>query len=273
MHGHGHGPGFAPQSPQPPRRPGKGTLLTLRVVFVVLCIGSLGMLAWAALLRAAVLTRKQRDWTVFFGSLVLLIGAFALIGTDNTEGLQTWRGNTGVAVMLVMALFGAAYFLYVDIRHFEGPPRYGPGPYPVPGSGALHPTVPSAPPTPGYGYPPPSAPRTPAANTLPNWGTHPAQHPTQPAHPAGPRTPVPGYPAPAPPVAPAPGPAPQHHPTPPPQHRTDPARIDQVRAELDELSDFLRNGNPDPAPVRPPDTPDEHDERDRTDRRNGGNHW
>ncbi|MFD5552337.1 hypothetical protein ACFWIA_00675 [Streptomyces sp. NPDC127068] len=261
---HGHGPGFAPQSPQPPRRPGKGTLLTLRVVFVVLCIGSFGMLTWAAMLRVAVLTRKQRDWTVFFGSLALLIGAFVLIGTDNTEGLQTWRGNAGVATLLVLALVGAAYFLYVDIRRFETPLGYGPGTYPVPGGGALHPTVPSGPPTPGYGYPPPSAPRTPPAHTLPNWGAHAAQHPTQPAHPAVPRTP--GYPAPPQP----PAPAPQHHPTPPPQHRTAPARIDQVRAELDELSDFLRNGNPDPAPVRPPDTPDEHD---RTDRRNGGNHW
>ncbi|CAM5330372.1 hypothetical protein SVIOM342S_02197 [Streptomyces violaceorubidus] len=28
---------------------------------------------------------------------------------------------------------------------------------------------------------------------------------------------------------------------PPPQHRPAPARIDQVRAELDELSDYLRH--------------------------------
>ncbi|MFF1623824.1 hypothetical protein [Streptomyces sp. NPDC058272] len=44
---------------------------------------------------------------------------------------------------------------------------------------------------------------------------------------------------PQPPVAPLPAPAP-HTPVPPPPQRPAPARIDQVRAELDELSDYLR---------------------------------
>jgi hypothetical protein len=42
-------------------------------------------------------------------------------------------------------------------------------------------------------------------------------------------------PVPTPAPAPAPVPAP-----PPPSRRPAPARIDQVRAELDELSDYLR---------------------------------
>ncbi|MFF1652584.1 hypothetical protein [Streptomyces sp. NPDC058255] len=44
---------------------------------------------------------------------------------------------------------------------------------------------------------------------------------------------------PQPPVTPLPAPAP-HTPVPPPPQRPAPARIDQVRAELDELSDYLR---------------------------------
>ncbi|MFG3078570.1 hypothetical protein [Streptomyces sp. NPDC048225] len=64
-----------------------------------------------------------------------------------------------------------------------------------------------------------------------------------------------GHPQPPYPYAPVPGPAPAHTPavpyqTPPPQHPpAAPARIDQVRAELDELSDYLRHhdggGRPD----------------------------
>ncbi|MET8952372.1 hypothetical protein ACWEO4_03650 [Streptomyces sp. NPDC004393] len=51
-----------------------------------------------------------------------------------------------------------------------------------------------------------------------------------------------GYPAPAPyPAAPqAQTPPPPYPPTPPQPQRPAPARIDQVRAELDELSDYLR---------------------------------
>ncbi|MFE0418765.1 hypothetical protein [Streptomyces tendae] len=56
------------------------------------------------------------------------------------------------------------------------------------------------------------------------------------AHFAGPHY-GPGHP-----VGPYPPPAPVQHPVaPPPQHHPAPARIDQVRAELDELSDYLRH--------------------------------
>ncbi|MEV5463174.1 hypothetical protein [Streptomyces sp. NPDC002788] len=61
-----------------------------------------------------------------------------------------------------------------------------------------------------------------------------------------------GYPHPAPPYAPASTPVPQppQHPGPPAPQRPAPARIDQVRAELDELSDYLRRheGRPDGTP-------------------------
>ncbi|MFJ6073852.1 hypothetical protein ACIQFU_23930 [Streptomyces sp. NPDC093065] len=79
-------------------------------------------------------------------------------------------------------------------------------------------------PRPFAGYPPH---HTPAPG--PHYG---------PAHPAGPyATPVPA------PVQHPVAPPPQHQPPQhqPPQHHPAPARIDQVRAELDELSDYLRS--------------------------------
>ncbi|WP_030242686.1 MULTISPECIES: hypothetical protein [unclassified Streptomyces] len=65
-----------------------------------------------------------------------------------------------------------------------------------------------------------------------------------------------GYPHAAAPYAPTSTPIPQppspspQHPVPPPPQRPAPARIDQVRAELDELSDYLRrhDGRPDGTP-------------------------
>ncbi|MFH8340125.1 hypothetical protein [Streptomyces sp. AM6-12] len=78
-------------------------------------------------------------------------------------------------------------------------------------------------PIPAYGYPRPAASPypTPAAPVLSGLPTPP---------PTAPHTPVPGPP-----------------PVVPPPHRPAPARIDQVRAELDELSDYLRkhDGRPD----------------------------
>ncbi|MGW7663325.1 hypothetical protein [Streptomyces sp. NPDC054756] len=69
---------------------------------------------------------------------------------------------------------------------------------------------------PAYGYPRPPSPYT--ATTVPSVPPH---------------TPVP--------------PVPRETPVPPPPQRPAPARIDQVRAELDELSDYLRrqDGRPD----------------------------
>lgn len=78
---------------------------------------------------------------------------------------------------------------------------------------------------PEHGYPgpyaahvPPQAPAVTPATPTPGYG-----YPPAPVPPAGPRH----TPAPTPPPTPAPPPAP-------------PQRLDQVRAELDELSDYLR---------------------------------
>ncbi|MFD8306167.1 hypothetical protein ACFV29_28065 [Streptomyces sp. NPDC059690] len=194
------GPGYAPP---PPKRPSTGALVVLRVIFVAVAILSIGFLAWVATLRAAIVTRRAVDWWVFAASVVVLGTSFAFLSTDHTDDFSTTNGNIGMSILLLNAVACAGYFLYADIRHFSRLGRSYAGQPPM---------------TPGYGYPQSSSPFT--AATVPST----AQPPYAP--PPMPHTPVPQPPA----TAPAPA---------PPQ-RPAPARIDQVRAELDELSDYLR---------------------------------
>ncbi|MFC5173988.1 hypothetical protein [Streptomyces mutomycini] len=236
MHGYGYPP---EQQQQPTRRPSSSTLVTLRVVFVALTLLSCGFLAWTAMLRLAIVTRKQRDWWLFGLVLALDAGLVAYLGSLPPEEEVMTDGQAIIMLswMLVVFVGTVTYYLYTEIRHFgpygvpqgnpyavphTGPhavPHTGPhaGPYAGPYAGQ-HPeafpsggyasgrTAPPAP-TPSYGYPP--APRQSPADTPP-----PATPPA-PAHPAP--TPASDTPRPA---------APQ--------------RLDQVRAELDELSDYLR---------------------------------
>ncbi|MFI9648940.1 hypothetical protein ACIHAA_21880 [Streptomyces sp. NPDC052040] len=110
------------------------------------------------------------------------------------------RGDLGLTTVLVLGAASGAYFLVFDIRRHRGLPPGAPVPPRATGY---------TPPPPGYGYP--------AA------GPYPAAPPT-----------------PAPPSAPVRPPLPPYGSVPPPPQRPAPARIDQVRAELDELSDYLR---------------------------------
>lgn len=184
MHGHGY-------APPPPRRPSTGVVVTLRVIFVALPLMTCGFIAWAATLRAALVTRRKRDWGAFGGSLVVWAFAFALMSTDTTEDLSSPNGTLGLILLLLNAIACAAYYLTVDIRHYGQP--------------LFMADVPPQQTTVGYGY---------------------QQAPPAPQPYAG--TPVPQPPA------------PQAAPVPPPPQRPAPVRIDQVRAELDELSDYLR---------------------------------
>ncbi|MFJ6571991.1 hypothetical protein ACIQNU_31770 [Streptomyces sp. NPDC091292] len=241
MHGHG----LAPPQPQ---RPSTALLVVLRVIFVALALGSIGFLAWGTMLRIAIVTRKRRDWILFFASLVALVVAFAMLVADGTEDLSTWRGDLGMGLLLLSAFGGAVYFLYSDFHHFRVPP---PLPYGIPlpprHGGPI-------PPTAGYGYPqqlgtqhPVGQPVQPAPGPL----GQPAPGPLgqtlpgslgQSAPPTPPPFAAPHFATP-PPMTPAPVPPPQPQPqplSPQPPGRPGPARIDQVRAELDELSDYLR---------------------------------
>ncbi|WP_455358986.1 hypothetical protein [Streptomyces sp. SYSU K21746] len=116
------------------------------------------------------------------------------------DNTDDFSSPQGNAGMIGMLSTGAASIAYFLYADFR---HYSP---PAPVYPGYYP--PSAPPQPGYGYP--------------------HQH-------TG--TPVPGH-TPAPTHTPAPGPIPPQ-PQPQPQQPA-PPRIDQVRAELDELSDYLR---------------------------------
>ncbi len=222
-----YGPGPAP--PQS-RRPSPATLVVLRVIFVLLSLFSIGFLGWAALLRVAAVTRKKSDWTLFWSGVAVVVVATIFLATDNTPDFSSWNGNLGMTMLLLSAVATTAYYLYADIRHYQAQPWQGPTGAPVHGY-----------PQSAYGHP----------HTNP--GHHPLPHTAPPPHPYAATRPVTdmrgvGIPGPAhtPPPAHPTGPAPTPYTTPvpvaPPQH----GRIDQVRAELDELSDYLRRQSDEP---------------------------
>ncbi|KUN21473.1 hypothetical protein AQJ23_31650 [Streptomyces antibioticus] len=204
MHGHGY--------PQPVKQPPHPAwLVVLRVLFVVLGIFTIGLLSWAMLLRLALVTRRGLDWGLFVASFAAVTLGLVLVGVEPGDEIHTVGGWTGMALLFGTLVAAIAYYLSADIRHFHQL-RYG-------GYAAQ----PAPAPAPAYGYPQP--------------------HP-QPPLPQSPytATTVPQAPSPTPQPHlqnPMPQPSAPHTPPPAPQ-RPAPARIDQVRAELDELSDYLR---------------------------------
>ncbi|MER7519023.1 hypothetical protein [Streptomyces sp. NPDC126499] len=220
MYGQGHG---YPQ-PAPPQRGVPASVIVLRVLFAVLPLLSLGMLTWVTALRIGLLTRRVVDWVLLAVSVAVVIAAFVLIPEDEND--TSLQGDLVVGMVLLNAVAFTAYFLVADIRHArvraagapvpgEVPPPYNPYAATVPQRHQ------------GYGYPPvaPAAPVTPV--------------PAQPVAPAQPLASPPPH-AVAPPTTP-----PQFHtpPSPPVAGGAGPGtgpRIDEVRAELDELSRLLR---------------------------------
>ncbi|MFB0618463.1 hypothetical protein [Streptomyces sp. AGS-58] len=211
MQGHGYG--------QPVKQPPHTAwLVLLRVLFVALGILTIGFLAWVMLLRLAAVTRRSLDWGLFVAVLAADILSMALLAAEPGDDIHTAGGYTGILLLLGTLVATTAYYLAADIRHFllrQQAYRAQQQAYRAP----QH--------APGYGYPALATPY-PAATvpTPPTAATPPHPAPMTPMHPASPHTPHPAVPRP--PLA-----------TPPPQ-RPAPARIDQVRAELDELSDYLR---------------------------------
>ncbi|MFE0799783.1 hypothetical protein [Streptomyces sp. NPDC058812] len=211
----------------PPPSRGAATVITLRVLFAAAGFLTCGLLACVPLFRIAVLRGRGLDWTVAWLSLPASIGCLAVVGSL-PEGDR--RTDVAMAALLLIGAVAGAYFLVVDIR-LHAAPRQFTGYAPPPQAPAAH-----------YG---PTHPAGPYAPTLVPQPPHtPAPRPAHPGFQA-PRSPIPQAPASQGPVTRTPVP-PGPAPTPPPQHPT-PARIDQVRAELDELSDYLRkhdgNGN------------------------------
>ncbi|MER6308690.1 hypothetical protein ACWCXK_30800 [Streptomyces sp. NPDC001739] len=226
-----HGP--VPAHP-PHRPPAQGTVILLRVVFVATAVLSLGLLAWVPMLRAAIVQRGQLGWWLFGGDLVAVIGACVLI-TSYAE--TDWRTNVGVGLLLMQIAAAVAYYLVVDTRaRRTAAPGAGHVPAAYPGLAGL----PGTPPLAGIPGSPPLAqpygpPQPPAPGAFHSRETQPYQGP-RPANPyAVTETRLPPPPAPGHHPAPAP-----YLPAPAPQERPQPQRIDRVRAELDELSDYLR---------------------------------
>jgi hypothetical protein len=203
MQGHGYG-----QPVKPP--PHTAWLVLLRVLFVALGFLSLGFLAWAMMLRLAAVTRRSLDWGLFVAVLAADILSLTLLATEPGDEIHTTGGYVGLVLLLTTLVGAIAYYLAADTRHFllrqQAYQAQRPAPaYGYPAAGPYGTTVPV----------PQAAHRAPATPSAP---------------PAAPHTPppLPHGTAPRPPLS-----------TPPPQ-RPAPARIDQVRAELDELSDYLR---------------------------------
>ncbi|MFD8572237.1 hypothetical protein [Streptomyces sp. NPDC059639] len=198
-----HGHGYAP----PPRLPSSGAQAGLRVLFVALAVLSCGFLAFAPMLRLAVTTRRKVDWGVFTGvGAVQLICWAGVMGDPGADEFTTWWGNTAMGLMLVNMIVSVTYYLICDIRFNRRPPfAVGQAPYGMQ-------------PPPMYGYPQPQP------------QPQPQQYPQAPATPPmhGMTTQTGG-------ATPTPAPAPQSG-----NQGQPPQRIDQVRAELDELSDYLR---------------------------------
>jgi len=186
----------------PPARSDNNVVI-LRVLFAAIGTLCCGMLACVPLFRVAFLRGRKIDWVLAWGSLPVAISCFAVVGSLPESDSRT---DVAMGAVILLGLFSSVYFLVADIRFHEQQRQFAG--YPPQG-----PTVPSA-----YGYPQPVTPFS--ATPVPQPPPHQTQmpQPPQPYTPPQPHTPVP---------------------SPPPQ-RPAPARIDQVRAELDELSDYLR---------------------------------
>ncbi|MEU3979565.1 hypothetical protein AB0F77_05550 [Streptomyces sp. NPDC026672] len=206
MQGHG----YAQPVKQPPPT---AWLVFLRVLFVAVAFLSIGFLTWTLLLRLAVVTRKSLDWGLFVAVLTADVLSIVLLASEPGDEIHTTGGYVALTLLLGTLLAAVAYYLAADIHHFQGlaegyRARLAMGP--------------------AYGYPQPPSPYT--ATTVPIVPQTRAPHPQPQPHPGPPQ---PHTPPPMPP-------APQQPPVSGPPQRPAPARIDQVRAELDELSDYLR---------------------------------
>ncbi|KDR60083.1 hypothetical protein AB0F32_05765 [Streptomyces albidoflavus] len=213
-----------PAAPKP-QGPSREARVWLRVLFTALAVMSCGFFAFGALIRLACLTRRPRDWVLTGISATCTFLAIGMMpdGDDSTTILD----DLAVGLILLNMVSVVTYYLTADIRHDRkvyGTAHPGvPGPHlagPYPPHGVTRPAT-----APLQHHPYPQPPHQP----------HPQQHYNPPTAPTGVgdawARPQSG-PAPT-PAGPRPAPG-----TPPPGG---PARIDQVRAELDELSAYLRD--------------------------------
>ncbi|MEU7073692.1 hypothetical protein AB0B30_13000 [Streptomyces narbonensis] len=165
MYGH-------PQAPQPsppgPASGASGGLIALRVLFVALPLLSCGFLAWAPMLRLAILTRAVRDW-VFFGlAFVVATALFVYMGVTGEKETTDLEAVIGVGTILALGAGSVAYYLVGELRHYERrrampvPPPYGPAGYGYGPDRSTAATTPSVTPAPYFGVPQPAQPVQPS---------------------------------------------------------------------------------------------------------------
>ncbi|MGP3985314.1 hypothetical protein [Streptomyces sp. 3N207] len=188
-------------APAPPQyRPSAAGVVLLRVLFVAVTVCSLGLLAWAAMLRAALVQRRPLGWWLFGADLAVLVTVCVLVlSYPETD----WRTNLAVGALLLQMMAAVAYYLVIDttaVRPAAAGQPHGPA-HPAYGPPTAYPAgpPPTAPPSPAYGTPQHANSTRPYVNS---YAEAPAQHD-------------------------------------PHQARPHPQRIHQVRAELEELSDYL----------------------------------
>jgi hypothetical protein len=185
----------------PPTR-GAVTVIALRVLYASPAILSWGLFACVPLFRVATQRGRWFDWVAAWASLPVSFGALMVVGTVPESDS---RGDVALTVALFLGVGSAAYYLINDIRlrnQWRRAMAYAP-PHTQTARGS-------------YGFPRSAPPAPPYPGVL-------VSQPQPQPQPFAPWA----YP----PDAPVPQPPPQ---------RVAPARIDQVRAELDELSDYLR---------------------------------
>lgn len=103
-----YGPGAAP-----PRRESDGAAITLRVLFPALSVLTCGLLSCAPLFRIAALRRRPLDWALAIASLPVSITLFGIIGSLPEADPRT---DVALALLLLLAIGSAVYFLVYDIR-------------------------------------------------------------------------------------------------------------------------------------------------------------
>jgi hypothetical protein len=201
MYGHGG---------TPPIR-GAVTVIALRVLFSVAGLLSCGLFACLPLFQVALRRGRWFDWMAAWVTLPVSIGLLGIVGTLPES--DHW-GDVALTGSVVLSAGSVAYYLVSDIRFHRAwrrSTRYAP----------FHVQTAHGP----YGFPQPAQPAPPYPAVL-------MSQPQPQPQPPGPQ-PQPQLSVPQPYLPNAPMPQ-------PPPRRVPPARIDQVRAELDELSDYLR---------------------------------
>ncbi|MFC5722125.1 hypothetical protein ACFP1Z_18325 [Streptomyces gamaensis] len=220
----------APGHVAPPRLPpGRAKAITIRVLLCVAAWCSAGVCAWAPLLRLAIVRRRQRDWAVF---VVVLVVCLCCLVTIEERFAGTVINKVGGYTLLALLLTVVPYSLWNEIQHYRDLDRDAARAWQEFQQHRAREAAPAAPAA------------VPAPPPVPPAG--PFGHPQGPGHRAAPQPqPLAQRQMPyVPPPQPAPRPDPfaetAHGPWHAAPQRPASQRIDEVRAELDELSALLR---------------------------------